>query len=340
MNKPLEAGPQLELAPGWTLIDALEETRMIADCRLHLRGYACQRAQDQKVITGSWAGWNEPSLDIAQLELQERLALMRALDQPAQKVWPLLSLTSRKIGFTSGAMLFQKSPDPEHMQYAKSNGVALGVNFRDAVERAACEVVERHLVLASWYGALRPQGIPMNLPAALESLQGLYEFRLFDFGSFLLKDLGSIQVRGCFLWPRHPGHPPVYGFGAALDSAAAMHKALGEAVQRLAFLDPLEVPTDEPQFTPTPDFHQEYFLHPARRPLLEAWLNGAPTHPTAAAPIKHAGEALAVDLTPEGSHAGVVVRVTIPGTLPLVFGRFQPSEFPQLPACLWIHPVV
>jgi ribosomal protein S12 methylthiotransferase accessory factor YcaO len=340
MNKPLETNPQLELAPGWTLIDALQETRLIADCRLFLRGYACQRELDQKVITGSWAGWDEPALDIARLELQERLALMQALDQPAQKVWSLLDITGKKVGFSSGLMLFPKSEDPERMQYAKSNGVALGMNFHDAVERAACEVVERHLVLASWYGASKPQLMTMKVPAPLEALQELFEFRLYDFGSFHLKSLGEIHARGCFLWPRNTEHPLIYGFGAALDSVAATHKALGEAVQRLAFLDPLEVPTEEPVFAPTPDFHQEYFLQAAQRPLLEAWLKGAPSHPSARTKVSRAGEVLAVDLTPEGSTSGVVVRVTIPGLLPLVFGRFQPSEFPQLPAGFWIHPIV
>jgi hypothetical protein len=146
-------------------------------------------------------------------------------------------------------------------------------------------------------------------------------------------------VRGTFLWPRLLDHPVIYGFGAALNETDAQHKALSEAVQRLAFLDPLDVPGEEPTFSPTPDYHQDYFLHPARRSMLKAWLDGDASHPVFSVDICRSGEAQAIDLTP-ASCPGSVVRVMISGTLPLVFGRFQPLAFPDLPQRFWIHPIV
>ncbi len=343
MKKQPDQSPRISDIPaGWTLIDTLKETRLIEGCTFHLRGYACQRQSDQKIVTGSWAGCEEPSLDKAWLELMERMAIIQAMDLPASHVWPIRKITNaEKIGFTRGPMIFPQSPDPGQMQYAKSNGVALGDNFADAAERAACELIERHLVLGSWYGASRPRPYPMPLPQSLIGLLALYNFTHYDFGSFALKDLGLIHARGTFLWPVHSGHPVIYGFGAALEAPEALHKALSEALQRLAFLDPLEVPTEEPTFTPTPDFHQEYFLHPARRSLLKAWLEGAPSYPVFRYELARSGEGQAIDLTPTGSDPGyAVVRIMISGTLPLAFGRFQPSAFPDLPERFWIHPIV
>lgn len=342
MNKPLNLKTKAEDIPeGWDLIDSLVESRAIGDCQLHLRGYACQRRSDQKIVTGSWAGWDEPLLDKARLELYERLAIMQALDQAESKVWPLMNLTrNERIGLTRGSLLFPQSPNPQEMQYAKSNGVALGINFQDAALRAASEVIERHLVLSSWYGAIRPQACVMQLPPALESLQELYDFQCYDFGWFDLKDIGRVHARGCFLWPVRPDHPVIYGFGAAADTSEATFKALSEAVQRLAFLDPIELPSCEPTFAPSPDFHQEYFLHPARRSMLDAWLRGTAAHPHFSVDISLRGEGQAIDLTPTGPCPGTVVRVMLPEALPLVFGRFQPQAFPELPERFWIHPIV
>ncbi|HET9237169.1 MAG TPA: YcaO-like family protein [Oligoflexus sp.] len=329
-----------DIPPDWTLIDDLHDQRRIGDCTLIMRGYACQRISDQLIVTGSWAGWEESPLDKARLELRERLALVQAMDQSA-RIWPLLHIVSRKkTGFARGSQLFPSSDDPRTMQFARSNGVASGENFADAARRAAFEIVERHMVLASWYGASRPQACTLPLPAALQSLSSLFDFQHYDFGSFYVHDCGSVFVRGTFLWPLHDEMPVIYGFGAGASEEEAGIKALSEAVQRLAFLDPLDAPKDEPNFSPTPDFHQDYFLHPARKPRLRAWLQGEASHP--GFPVDHcrSGIAQALDLTVRGSGHGAVVRVMISGTLPLVFGRFQPLAWPKLPADFLIHPIV
>jgi ribosomal protein S12 methylthiotransferase accessory factor YcaO len=329
-----------DIPPEWSLIDSLHEERRIEDCSLILRGYACQRKNDGLIVTGSWAGWEESTLDKARLELQERLALVQAMDQ-SSRTWPLLHIASgKKSGFARGSQLFPQSEEPGTMQFAKSNGVALGADFSDAARRAANEVVERHMVLASWYGASRPRACSMPLPSALQSLTALFDFQHYDFGSFFVRDCGSIFVRGTFLWPTRSEMPVIYGFGAGPTEEEAGSKALAEAVQRLAFLDPLEAPQDEPVFSPTPDFHQEFFLHPARKARLSAWLNGEPSHPSFQVDFCRSGIAQAIDLTVRGRSQGSVVRVMISGTLPLVFGRFQPSAWPELPTDFLIHPIV
>lgn len=329
-----------DIPQDWTLIDSLAEERRIADCGLILRGYACQRMHDQMIVTGSWAGWAEPAVDKARLELQERLALVHAIDE-SSRIWPLLHLISRKkTGFARGSQLFLTSNDPRTMQFARSNGVASGVDFADAARRAAFEIVERHMVLASWYGASRPRPCVLPLPSALESLTKLFDILHYDFGSFDVQDCGRVYVRGTFLWPLDDAMPVIYGFGAGSTEDEAGSKALSEAVQRLAFLDPLEAPKDEPNFSPTPDFHQDYFLHPARKPKLRAWLQGEASHPACPVDFCRSGTAQAMDLTLRGVGHGAVVRVMISGTLPLVFGRFQPSAWPSLPADFLIHPIV
>lgn len=337
MKKQLKS---TDIPPDWTLIDSLHEERIIEDCSLIVRGYACQRTSDQKIVTGSWAGWEESSLDKARLELQERLTLVQAMDHPSQ-TWPLRHIISgKKTGFTRGSQLFPTSDAPRTMQFAKSNGVALGADFSDAARRAAYEIVERHMVLASWYGASRPLSCKMPLPSALQSLTALFDFQHYDFGAFFVRDLGSIFVRGTFLWPLRSETPVIYGFGAGSTEEEAGSKALSEAVQRLAFLDPADAPEEEPIFDPTPDFHQDYFLHPARKARLHAWLHGEVSHPSFTVDFCRSGIAQAIDLTIRGRSHGPVVRVIISGTLPLVFGRFQPLAWPELPLDFLIHPIV
>jgi ribosomal protein S12 methylthiotransferase accessory factor YcaO len=337
MKKQLK---RTDIPAEWTLIDSLHEERCIGDCTLIMRGYACQRNSDQTIVTGSWAGWEESSLDKARLELQERLALVQAMDQ-SSRIWPLFHVVSRKkTGFARGTQLFPTSDDPRAMQFARSNGVASGENFADAARRAAFEIVERHMVLASWYGASQPQACSMPLPSALQSLTTLYDIQHYDFGSFYVRDCGSIFVRGTFLWPLQEEMPIIYGFGAGSTEGEAGSKALGEAIQRLAFLDSWDAPPEEPNFSPTPDFHQDYFLHPSRKSRLRAWLQGEASHPSFSLDFCRSGIAQAIDLTVRGSGPGAVVRVMISGTLPLVFGRYQPLAWPELPADFLIHPIV
>ncbi|HYX37609.1 MAG TPA: hypothetical protein VE954_31290 [Oligoflexus sp.] len=168
----------------------------------------------------------------------------------------------------------------------------------------------------------------------------MFRFHVYDFGSFFLEGLGTIYGRGCFLWPEQEDYPVIHGFGAASGSQLATHKALSEAIQRLAFLDPIEVSTEEATFEPTPDYHQEYFLHPKRRSLLAGWLSGEHFHPELASLFQRSGVVDLVDLTPDWSCPGVVVRALIAGTLPLVFGRYRPEAFPAREEHLEIHPMI
>jgi hypothetical protein len=77
-----------------------------------------------------------------------------------------------------------------------------------------------------------------------------------------------------FLLPKQPRAPLVYGFGAARDIEAALAGARREALQRLAFLWGEELPSEPPALAPTPDYHQEYYLHPPHHAVLRDWLSG------------------------------------------------------------------
>ena len=57
-------------------------------------------------------------------------------------------------------------------------------------------------------------------------------------------------------------HHSYLDFGARCEVHEAVAAATCECLQRLGFLWGEAIPQDLPAFAPTPDLHQEYYLHP------------------------------------------------------------------------------
>jgi hypothetical protein len=176
-----------------------------------------------------------------------------------------------------------------------------------------------------------------SLPAQLGTV---YFFEAYLFPN---SDDSDVEVAGVFAFPKREDAPLLYGFGARPSSQDALAVALGECIQRLGFLWGETIPFERPDLSPTPDFHQEFFLWPGAHGALHIWLRGCHTElgvELRRSEVAPKSERRFVDMTPpELSSKLFVAKALAENEMPLVFGDGHPAVVGALPKGLRVHPV-
>ena len=328
MSTELEAlKRRVALPAGWQLSDSLIETTSVGGLQILVAGLVAEKGELSAF--GSAAHSELDPAPRAYYELIERAVLLDAM----QSTTPLCVRNEQGVQLEEHdpGEVFPQSPEPTHWQYAKSNGVALGQNWADACERAMLELIERDLVLRAWYGQLLPQRCSVDWFHA--ELAESYDFEVYG----LERD--GFHAGLALGWPKASHAPLLLGLSAAREPEAALRSAYHEALQRLGFLWGEDIPEKEPPFEPTPGYHQEYYLWPARHTALRHWLAGdhRPHATGLAAPGKLSAQDFRfVDLADIGGLR--VVKALNPQCLPAVFGRGGPFAR-GLPEALSVHPI-
>jgi hypothetical protein len=326
------------LMNGWEAPTLFQETTSVVGLRIHLVGLAA-RATGSEMAIGSAGALECAPLARAYFELLERASIVTSMrDRTASVV--LKDAQGAARSNITVAELFPESTAPEIWSYSRSNGVAIASNWKDACDRALWELIERDRVLRSWYGAILPEKIdfpPGFLPADLSET---YDVEAFSFGAASGLDVHVVAVFG---FPHVDGAPLIGGLGARPTAEGALEAAWGECLQRLGFLWGEDLPSDEPAFATTPDFHQESFLWPGKHGTLRAWLSGAHSRFEGCLkePLSTArGSRLFADLTPAELEGRVVVAKAIAQSeIPLTFGCGHPLLERAPPEELRVHPV-
>ncbi len=312
------------LPAGWGRPQVFDPTLQLGALTIHGVGLLCQ-CTDGRSITASAADISTRPVERAYFELLERTSIVLSASQNTDLV-PIES-------------------SPERWRYAKSNGIAVGTSWPDACYRAERELIERDRVLRSWFGGPAPKELPQPLrgTSRLRELSvSHYDITFVSFDD--PSDSAPMQVVGAFGFPKQAGAPTVYAFGAAPELPDAIRHAEGEFVQRLIFLwgEPID---QNPRFSPTPDFHQEYFLGQRGETLLRAWLDGKNESrdlyqalenqwPRQGSAVQYA------DLTPAHLREKLhVVRATSGERVPLIFGDGYSEVVGGMPESLTVHPV-
>jgi YcaO cyclodehydratase, ATP-ad Mg2+-binding len=317
------------LPEGWAPPDAFAETIEFGASRIELSGLSVTSPQGQ-LITGSAASADASHSCVLRsyFELLERVSVIAAMSARIGE-YELRDPVGRSRGRVARGAVFPESSEPDRWQPSRSNGVALHTDWKDACDRAAAELVERDWVLRSWYGESVPERSVLSDALVPEGVRRLADWQAFRFASgasAIGKGLTVIAVVGI---PRDDGIPLTYGFAGGVGIGEATRAAAGEALQRFGFLFGEEIPREAPKLSPTPDFHQEFFLYPPSRGLLEAWLCGGlpesrPREEEAHRPDEPSTEAsspLFVDLTPPHLRGSLfVAKAVCPMAEPLVFG--------------------
>jgi hypothetical protein len=321
------------IGKAWGEPASFMETASIEGTEVHLVGFSVED-EAGNAATGSAGDLEGPPIDRAYFELVERTSII-AMSEHGSDRWKACDDCRRERGQVGADVMLPVSTDPIRWRFARSNGVAVGLSWADACQRAHCELIERDRVLRSWYGEITPTRIELPEDLVPDPLFALYSFEAYAFEEI---PASATKVSGLFGFPREEGSPLLYGFGARDSQTEALDAAAAECVQRLGFLWGEEIPREPPSFSPTPDFHQEFYLCPSNHALLRRWLDGG--HASAAPARKSPSDLqlqdrLFVDITPKQLVPRLVVAKAIPkGELPLLFGEPPPGRMPG------VHPIV
>ncbi len=336
LNKLLNDFP---LSPQWDRPSLVRHVARVGDAQIHLAGLSAVDRTGQCVVgsAGQLAG---SPLARAYFELIERMAVVEAMNKK-NETFEILDVRNEVVSNARNTEVFLQSSDEQNWRYARSNGVAVGVGWDDSSSRARLELAERDRVLRSWFGEFTPERVELSLGMVPGSLDQHYEFETYLFTSpNAYRE--AVTVVGIFGFPKQQSAPLVFGFGARLALQDALTTAACECLQRLGFLWGEAIPADFPSFAPTPDFHQEYYLHPPNQAQLRAWLRGAHTRFAGILLDSPPSEGITyfVNLTPESLRSKLVVVKALPaGELPLTFGRGHPRLRRAPPDPLAIHPI-
>jgi len=162
-------------------------------------------------------------------------------DEDAELDWtPVWSLTRGEHRLFPAAMLYFGAPGPPSLR-ADSNGNAAGGTLEDAVLQGMLELVERDAVALWWYNRTRQPGVDLDAfgDPWIAELREVYaglgrEVWVLDVTS----DLGVPVLAAVSRDTRGPREAIMLGFGAHLDPAVAVRRALTELNQMMpAVLD-------------------------------------------------------------------------------------------------------
>lgn len=324
---------------GWQVNEPFQETADVGGLKIYLAGWHATHPQFGDVV-GSAASVQESPLERAWYELLERITILRALSAASDSI-PMRGLQpSQDVALTSVAQAFAaQQVEDQHADYrlSKSNGIAIFTDWQSACERAALELVERHLVLSSWLGFTPVKMMKHTPSASMKCLEPLYDVKPISFGMQQVDAFKApIHAAGVALMPKDLKHPLILAFGAEFDERQALAKAESECLQRLGFLWGESIPAQEPEFAPTTLYHQEYFLWPAKRRLIEQWVGNKFYAPSST--VKPLAMTFA-DLSKYASHGLFVAKAIAPDAIPLVFGKWRGGAFMSIPQERMIHPI-
>jgi hypothetical protein len=269
----------------------------------------------------------------AYFELLERISIYEA-SQPG-RVLTLRDERGVALGERHSERVFPSQPSPR-LRASLSNGVALHESWEAACTSALHELVERDRILRSFAGEFPPVRLDVPESALAGAIGEHYETVAYEVGQ--REPAPKHRTAMLFSMPRALEHPITFGFGTAYTLQEALQRAERESMQRLAFLWGEELPTEQVEPKPSPEFHQEYYLYPPNHARLTEWLAGQYRSLHArhsSLPLFDGRSVRFVDLTPAAlSGRLAVAKAVSPSARGLRFGLpgFPKNGFP--------HPVV
>lgn len=320
------------MPPTWQLAETLVQTTTVGAIELHMVGLVATAADAATSALGSAAEPARAPVERAFFELLERISLVEARAARESTFAVRVELTGQELERRSAARVFPADLSPWR-RLAVSSGTALHTTWPEACRAACAELIERDRMLRSWLGECPARPLAANAVQVRELERRLaphYQVRAYELGD---DEHASQRVVLCLLLPQNSVDPLVYGCGCDGSLTAAYVRAEREALQRLAFLWGEPLPTEAPGPSPTPDYHQDYYLYPPHHARLLAWLDGQRQRTRKPARYYDGERTVFVDLTPRGLHGVLSVAKAIsPHARRLHFGPTRADAAP--------HPIV
>lgn len=312
------------LPEGWREVVPFEDAVAVGSSKILTYGLQAT-SRTGRTAFGSAGHTAGLPVERAYFELLERISIFEAIDHPVTRL-PLLDWGESVLCEAAVEDVFPSDKDPSFWRYSRSNGVALHRGFSEAAISSCYEVIERDVLLRSWFGSSSPQQVfhvGSSLHDEKEKLLDVYDVQFFLIGSAISRER-KIEVFATLAFPKVSGAPLSLGFGAHDCADLALRKSFDECVQRIGFLWGSEVSLREPDFSPTPDFHQALYLFESNISYLKKWLGGGLKGYSNSFEKKLSFRF--ADLTPTTlKHKLRVLRAVSHDAVPLFFGK----NFPQ-----------
>ncbi|MEV4823202.1 TOMM precursor leader peptide-binding protein [Micromonospora sp. NPDC049274] len=160
-------------------------------------------------------------------------------DEQAELDWtPVWSLTAGRQRLLPTALLYYGTPaeSSQRCLRADSNGNAAGASLEDAICQGFFELVERDAVALWWYNRTRQPGVDLDAFAdgwMVELRRVHHRLHREVWALDLTADLGVPTFVALSRRTDKPAEDIVFGFGAHLDPAVALRRALTEVNQLL-----------------------------------------------------------------------------------------------------------
>lgn len=325
------------LHQSWQDVEVFKEKISVGHVNIFLSGFQLLGKENIQVTASAGSLKNDPQRR-AYFELLERCSIVESNHaiKNLSKI-PLSYFNRSHKATVLKSQLFPQSSNPNFWRYARSNGVAAHTSWRNACKNALNELYERDTIIRSWYGEIVPK--KLSIPKNFVPKEW---FKIYDFEAYSFPNSTPSEVSILIGFPKLKSSPTIYGFGSGSSEANALLSSRKECFQRLGFLWGEDIPKKSPNFSPSPDFHQEFFLYPPNVKLLKSWLSGGHTKYMSnikkPSPAKY--KTLFFDLTPPHLRGKLyVVKAFDPDAIPLVFGKKKLMKESNLPKNLIIHPI-
>jgi hypothetical protein len=327
-----ELQQRFPLPAGWTFQESFLQEASIGSLTLYMVGLVATQSETLQAMGSSTQADGYP-VERAYFELLERISIYEAR-QP-ERMLDVRDADGVVLGQRAAARVFPAQLSPS-VRVSLSNGIALHGGWREACSAARHELVERDRVLRSFAGELPAVRLEVPDSELAQATTEYFDSAAYEFGhSTPAPQHRTVML---FMKPKQPELPINYGFGCDATLSGALLRAEREAMQRLAFLWGEDLPSEQVEPTPKPDFHQDYYLYPTNHQYLFEWLEGRrrPRHAAHARLPLFDGEPVTyIDLTPESLRGVLAVAKAIsPSARQLRFG------LPGYPRGLVPHPVV
>lgn len=232
-------------------------------------------------VYGSSSGDSEETARYAAFEILERYSLLSRQDKTL--------------------------PSSSRVKYSLSNGVALHTDPDISKESAFLELAERNELLKSWYFNTPVINITHSLDSEIDG----YTVKAYEFSNEK-----GLSVVGIFAFSTSLEKAPVYGFGAGRNRREACRKANKEFCTRFGFIHD-EISSEDPEFSATADYHQDFYLNPKNQHHLVEWLEGHNKIKTNRYCLK---DIEFFNLTPQDWKGLYIIQAKSPESIPLFFG--------------------
>jgi hypothetical protein len=318
------------LSQEWRDIQAFEHSVTVCDVNIVLFGMSATHKSGKEISASSIHDFEHIAsggLAAAYFELLERTALIEASSVPH---FPIINYLGEEFGQIDYTRVFPGSPDPR-WKYSLSNGISANIGREAACKSANFELIERDLILRSWYDNLKSIKVS-NWVEFPTSFNDNYDIQSYSFSN----SDQDCSVVGIFGFPKI--HIPlIYGFGARATIDEAIAVAKRECIQRLGFLWGESIPSQAPTLKCTAEFHQAFYLYPPHHIKLRNWLDndlGRMMH----VPTCKIENRQFIDLTPDHlKHKMYVVKALLKSEIPLTFGL--PRSCNRIYPDRTIHPI-